>query len=208
MKRREAIRNLSLGIGYVVSAPVVMRVLESCSEPKSDWKGVFLDEKLVPITEHLVDIILPSSDIPGGLDLNLPQFVDKMCADVLSSYDKKLVLKGGTLFADQVYSATGEDASEANRKQVEKVFKSYFDLNPSDTKAVLEQQKKDAEEINEDELESFELYKFLFTIREFALLGYFTSEKIGKEYLVFDPIPSGYKPCIPLSDVGNAWTIG
>jgi hypothetical protein len=72
----------------------------------------------------------------------------------------------------------------------------------------LEQQKKDAEEINEDELESFELYKFLFMIREFALLGYFTSEKIGKEYLVFDPIPAGYKPCIPLSDVGNAWTIG
>ena len=208
MKRREAIRNLSLGIGYVVSAPVVMSVLESCSEPTPDWKGVFLDEKLVPITVHLVDIILPSSDIPGGLDLNLPQFVDKMCADVLSSSDKKLVLKGGALFANKMNSATGEDASEANREAVEKVFKSYFDLDPSDTKAVLEQQKKDAAEINEDEQDSFKLYKFLFTIREFALLGYFTSEKIGKDYLVFDPIPAGYKPCIPLSDVGNAWTIG
>ena len=200
MKRREAIRNLSLGIGYVVSAPVVMRVLESCSEPTSDWKGVFLDEKLAPLTVHLVDIILPSTDIPGGLDLNLPQFIDKMCADTLSSSDKKLVLNGGGLFANKVY--------EVNREDVEKVFKTFFDLDPSDTKKVLEQQKKDLSEINSDERESFELYKFFFTIREFALLGYFTSEKIGKDYLVFDPIPAGYKPCIPLSDVGNAWTIG
>ena len=59
-----------------------------------------------------------------------------------------------------------------------------------------------------EEKDRFAIYKFLFTIREFALLGYFTSEKIGKEYLVFDPIPGGYKPCIPLSEVGNAWTIG
>jgi hypothetical protein len=44
-------------------------------------------------------------------------------------------------------------------------------------------------------------------VREFALLGYYSSEQIGKEVLVFDPIPGGYKPCIPLSEVGNAWTI-
>ena len=60
----------------------------------------------------------------------------------------------------------------------------------------------------EKEAETYALYKCLFSIREFALLGYFTSENIGTEVLNFDPIPGGYKPCIPVSEVGNAWTIG
>ena len=88
------------------------------------------------------------------------------------------------------------------------VFKTYFDLPEVQKKAILNEQKKGAEEITAEEKDSFALYKFLFTVREFALLGYFTSERIGKDILVFDPIPGGYKPCIPVSDVGNAWTIG
>ena len=40
MKRREAIKNLSLGIGYVVSAPAVLGILESCSggESAPSWE--------------------------------------------------------------------------------------------------------------------------------------------------------------------------
>jgi hypothetical protein len=68
-------------------------------------------------------------------------------------------------------------------------------------------QAKGAAGLAGEELERYHLCRFLFVVREFALLGFFTSERIGKEVLVFDPIPGGYKPCIPLSEVGNAWTI-
>ena len=99
MKRREAIKNLSLGIGYVVSAPAVLGILESCSKPEPGWEADFLSEELKPIVDRLVDIILPSSDIPGGLELNLPQFVDKMCADILVNKERVVVLNGGAFFA-------------------------------------------------------------------------------------------------------------
>ena len=208
MKRREAIKNLSLGIGYVVSAPAVLGILESCSKSEPGWEAVFLDEELKPVVSHLVDIILPTSESPGGLDLDLPQFVDKMCSDILTKKDQEWVSRGGSLFAERVASHTGGGASRASRKEVLDIFKTYFDLPSEERKTVMDNQKKVDEEIPEAEKDSFALYKFLFTIREFALLGYFTSERIGKDFLVFDPIPGGYKPCIPLSEVGNAWTIG
>ena len=208
MKRREAIKNLTLGIGYVVGTPAVLGILESCSKSEPGWEAAFFGEELKPLVSHLVDIILPSSDSPGGLDLNLPQFVDKMCADILTEKDRERVLEGGSLFAERVVSHAGGDVNALRRQEVLDVFKVYFDLPAEDKSLVMDNQSKEVEQIPEEEKDSFALYKFLFSVREFALLGYFTSERIGKDFLVFDPIPGGYKPCIPLSDVGNAWTIG
>ena len=88
MKRREAIKDLSLGIGYVVSAPAVLGILESCSNPEPSWTADFLCDELKPMVIHLVDIFLPSSDIPCGVELNLPQFIVKMCADILVKKDQ------------------------------------------------------------------------------------------------------------------------
>ena len=48
---------------------------------------------------------------------------------------------------------------------------------------------------------------FFHQIKELTLLGYFTSEEIGKNVTHYDPIPGKYQGCIPLADVGNkAWT--
>jgi len=131
-----------------------------------------------------------------------------MCADILVKTDREWVLRGGAFFAERVASHAGGDAKRATRQEVLDVFKSYFDLPEAEKEAILYKQQKGVEDIPDEEKDSFALYKFLFTVREFALLGYFTSERIGKDFLVFDPIPGGYKPCIPLREVGNAWTIG
>lgn len=208
MKRREAIKNLSLGIGYVVSAPAVLGMLESCSTSERVWEPLFLDEEIKPLVSHLVDIILPSSESPGGLDLDLARFVDKMCFDILTKKDQEWVSRGGSIFSEQVAVQAGGTGINPSRQVALDVFKTYFDLPEEEKRTVMDKQRKGAEEIAVEEKDSFALYKFLFTVREFALLGYFTSERIGKDFLVFDPVPGGYKPCIPLSDVGNAWTIG
>jgi len=39
------------------------------------------------------------------------------------------------------------------------------------------------------------------------LFGYYTSEKVGEEILSYDPVPGVFQGCIPLSDVGNAWSL-
>ncbi len=209
MKRREAIRNLSLGIGYVVSAPAVLGVLQSCSgrESSPQWEAVFFNEDQQHLSTHLVDIILPSSEIPGGLDLNLPQFVDRMCSDLLTETDKQWFQRGSQLFAGDLLESSGKEVSHSGKKDVLKVFEKHFKVPEGRKQEILRRQAIGAMDLSEAEQDSYALYRFLFVVREFALLGYFTSEEIGKEVLVFDPIPGGFRPCIPLSEVGNAWTI-
>ena len=209
MRRREAIKNLSLGIGYVVSVPAVLSVLESCArqEPGPQWETVFFDEDQRHMVSHLVDIILPSGNLPGGLDLNLPQFVDKMCADLLTEADQEWFQQGSRVFGSELLERGGKEINGAGRNEVLKIFEKHFKVSRERQQEIKQQQELGAEGLSEEVQASYALYKFLFVVREFSLLGYFSSEQIGKEVLVFDPIPGGYRPCIPLSEVGNAWTI-
>ena len=207
MNRREALKGLSLSIGYIVSTPLVLSALESCTQPKISWSAVFFDSNEQTLVSHLVDIVLPTSDIPGGLDLNLPEFADMMCNDVLNDQDQDLFHKGAKLFAEKVIAPSKGSVENATRSKTEQVFKSYFDLNEEESNRVLKRQSTDFISVKEGEKEDYLIYKFLFTVRSFALLGYFTSEKIGTEVLNFDPIPGLWQPCIPVEDVGNAWTI-
>ena len=46
---------------------------------------------------------------------------------------------------------------------------------------------------------------FFRRLKELTLLGYYTSQKVGKEILSFDPLPGGFTACMPLAEVGHAW---
>lgn len=204
MKRRDAIKNISLAIGYTVSVPMAMEVLNACSKPQNAWNAGFLtgEEALL---DALVDLILPPSETPGGLELNLPAFVDKMCKDLLTQEDQDLVSSGAKKFLAQLDA--GEGGSGQFADQVSALFKKFFDLEDAEKWKVMQSQRKPLEEIQEGDEANYQIYKFLLAVRSFSLLGYFSAEQIGKEVLVFDPIPGGYQPCIPLEEVGNAWTI-
>ena len=48
---------------------------------------------------------------------------------------------------------------------------------------------------------------FFRLIRSATVLGYFTSEPIGKNVLHYDPVPGRYDSCIPIDEVGRRnWT--
>ncbi len=149
MKRREAIKNLSLGIGYIVSAPAVLGVLESCSKRTApDWQSVFLNDRQKHLVNHLVDIILPASDIPGGLDLNLPEFIDKMCADLLTESDKEAFGKGSELFAADIRTELGKEVIQSDRKEVLTIFERYFKVEDAEKARVMNLQAKGASAIS------------------------------------------------------------
>ena len=49
--------------------------------------------------------------------------------------------------------------------------------------------------------------RFFPLLREYTLLGYFTSERVGREVLHYDPVPGRWAPCVPLAEVGDRlWT--
>lgn len=207
MNRREIIKGLALSFGYAVAAPTVVSVLESCSTKSETWQAVYFSKKEQHFVIYLVDIILPRTDIPGGLDVNLPQFIDMMSQDMFPPEEKNMFKEGSEIFAGRFNEKFAKDISESSKDEIAELFALYFDLEDEEQAKVRSMQSKTIEEIAEEERDSYKMYKFLFNIRSLALFGYFTSEKVGKEVLNFDPIPGRYVPCVPVSEIGNAWTI-
>ncbi|WP_235296342.1 gluconate 2-dehydrogenase subunit 3 family protein [Portibacter marinus] len=48
---------------------------------------------------------------------------------------------------------------------------------------------------------------FMKAVHEQSIIGFCTSERGMKEVLVFKPIPSEQKGCVPLEEVGGIWAI-
>ena len=48
---------------------------------------------------------------------------------------------------------------------------------------------------------------FFHQIKELTVVGYFTSEIVGRTVLHYDPVPGRFQGCVPISEVGNVlWT--
>lgn len=207
MDRRSALKNLSLTIGYAVSAPTLLNMLSSCTADIVSWEPVFFTKDEQQVVIHLVDIMMPSSKIPGGLDVNVPQFIDKMYKDVETESKQSQFRAGALIFADKFELMFGKNILKGNKDEVSKLFASYFDLSKAEQSHVIQDQKKLLIDISVKEKNTYLIYKFLFSIRAYSLYGYFTSEKVGKEVLNYDPVPGVYKGCVPLEEIGNSWSL-
>ena len=197
MNRRDTIKGLALSFGYVVAAPTVLSALESCTTTNETWPAVYFSKEEQHVVTHLVDIILPATETPGGLDVNLPQFIDMMSQDIFPPEEKDMFKEGSEIFSVRFKEKFGKDISVSSRDEIAELFAVYFDLDTKEQEMVRSLQSKPIEEVTAEELDNYKMYKFLFNIRSLALFGYFTSEKVGKEVLNFDPIPGKYVPCVP-----------
>jgi len=207
MNRRTALKNLTLSLGYVVSAPMIFNVLSSCKSDVVTWKSVFLSEGEKHMVTHLVDIIIPASNIPGGLDVNIPEFLDRMYLDVETKLKKNQFQKGAAIFAESFQKKTGKDILKGSKEEILTLFEMYFKLPEEKQEEIIENQRVKESKITASEKSNYLLYKFLFSVRYYSLFGYFSSEKVGKEVLNYDPVPGVYHGCVPLDEIGNAWSL-
>ncbi len=205
MDRRTALKNITMGLGYTVATPTILNVLASCNAEKETWTPLFFSKEEKHIVTHLVDVILPTSDTPGALDVNIPQFIDMMYHDIEKTQNQELFKQGANIFIQKF----GSPVLEGKKEDFEKSLASYFNIPEEETKNILRDQRRPVEKINTSEKENYALYKFLISVRSYTLLGYFTSEKVGKEVLIYDPIPGSYQACIPVEEAtnGRAWTL-
>ncbi|MFD1316039.1 gluconate 2-dehydrogenase subunit 3 family protein [Namhaeicola litoreus] len=207
MDRRTALKNITLGLGYVATTSSMLSVLNSCKEQNPAWKASFLTPDEQSMVSHLVDIILPKDDLPGALDVNVPQFIDKMLDAVETKENQQLFRSGGEIFGQLLENKAGKKKSNANRTDIESIFKELFTINEVEQERIKSLTNKKVAEVAETDKENYLLYSFLMKIRYYTLFGYYTSEKVGEEILSYDPVPGVFQGCIPLSDVGNAWSL-
>jgi len=213
MNRRNALKKMSLALGYTLAAPTLFSTLYSCTSEPETWQPLFFTKSKKHVVTQLADIIVPRSEIVGAIDLNIPQFIDKMYADVASEEAIDIFKKGSDLFEKSFVERFNEDPTSGSKEEYNELLDTYFRISDESQGKIFQLTKLDEQEVidqyglNSKNHDAYLIYKFLLSVRYHSLYGFYTSEKIGEEVLSYDPIPGIYMGCIPLSEVGNAWSL-
>ncbi|MDA0708307.1 MAG: gluconate 2-dehydrogenase subunit 3 family protein [Proteobacteria bacterium] len=197
MDRRSALKKAGVLAGSAVAIPSLFSLLQSCKdENRLDWQPLFFTETEAKTISVLVDTILPRTDTPGALDVKSDMFIDKVIA---KTYDEEAQKKMRSEIA-------------AFNSDCEKNFGGTFnELNASDREKVLQAAEKNSGKFSPGvwgtAVGKQEPIGFYRSIKSMAIWAYFSSEEIGKNVLAYDPVPGTFEPCIPVSEVGNRWSL-
>jgi gluconate 2-dehydrogenase gamma chain len=182
--RREVIRRTALMLGIAATPSLLTNVLQAqAAVAGATGRPAYLEPKAFATAAAMAERILPKTDTPGAADVGVPAFLDLMFGKYLTDEEKRQFM---TVIVQ--VEAGSRAAGQA----------SFADLPAAQQDAVLT---KIAVASQDQEKSPFGLFK------ELTLLGYFSSEPIGKNVLHYDPIPGRFDGCIPLAEVGNtSWT--
>jgi len=197
MNRRNALRRTALLAGSAVAAPTLLSLLQSCKEQKRvDWIPQFLNQDQAVFLASFVDTILPRTETPGALDMKVDIFMDLMYAKAYDEgsqqYVKTEIDKFNSVCKDEFGSVFADLSAEDKTTVLKKAEAETAKFNPGVWGTAVGEQKPVA---------------FYRQLKSMSLWAYFSSEEVGKNILSYDPIPGEYLGCIPLSDVGNTWSL-
>jgi len=190
MNRRDALKNTLLAMGYSLTVPSLISIFNSCSSNNSiTWKPLFLSGEQATVIAELAETILPKTETPGAKDLNIDRFIDKMLHQVFSPEEQQLFIKGLADFEKQSKELNGKtfaDSSPEERKKLLTKMEQETEKTPPSVWGI--NLKKDAGPL-----------PFYRQAKSLTLLGYFTSQEIGKKVLVYDPVPGPFVADVPVT---------
>ena len=199
LNRRDILRRISYLAGGVVVAPSVLGLMHSCTpDNQLDWTPAYFTDEEARFVTSYVDTLLPTTDTPGGLDVGVDRFIDKVMAATTPKGDEPSPMQAGILeFDDNARSQFGKVFWELEQDQRGQLF-SEAEKSPRYQPAVWGTAVGEQPPIG-----------FYRSLKSMALWGYLSSEQVGTEVLNYDPIPGGYDGDIPLSSVegGRAWSL-
>ena len=90
MNRRIAIKRIGLSFGSISLSTGVISMIKSCQSPNADLK--FFSSNQISFLDRVLEIILPETETPGALSLNLSKFVDSYVSENIRSEDQKYLI--------------------------------------------------------------------------------------------------------------------
>jgi gluconate 2-dehydrogenase gamma chain len=179
ISRREAIRRAALLAGVVLS-PDWLAVVE---RGRTAAQALHLTPAEGTLAGAIADRIIPRTDTPGAADVGVPAFIDLLYGEFMTPGERQMLTTG---LAEVEAAATSTHGA------------SFATLTADRQDAMLRGIAR-AEEGREQ--------GFFRLIRSATVLGYFTSEQVGKNVLHYDPVPGRYDGCVPIEQVGRRnWT--
>ena len=179
ISRREAIRRAALLAGVALS-PAWLGLVDRA---RAAAQTAYLSPAHIGVAGAIADRILPRTDTPGAIDVGVPAFIDLLYGEFMTPAERQMLTSG----LDQV-EAAGKAAGSAT----------FRALAAERQDGVLREIAR-AEEGRDQ--------GFFRLIRSATILGYFTSEQVGRNVLHYEPVPGRYEACIPIDQVGRRnWT--
>ena len=197
MDRRKALKGLGLSVGYIVATPTLVNMLQSCKTDAAEWSPSFFTTNEGKIIKSLIDLMLPKTeDLPGALDVNVPEFLDHYVSKIYTEKRQKS-------FKNDI-NAIMVELNVSNTSTIELKMEDYDLLLAKYLKASEPELKKF--ESNEAETQ---VLNSLRGLRSTAIWAYKTSEQIGETVLAYDPVPGKQLGCISLQEAtgGKSWSL-
>ena len=190
MKRRKAIKSAAAMMAVALSAGTISSIVSGCQvDTTEDWSPQFLSAEEVKLVSHVTERILPRTDSPGANDVLVHRFIDNAVKLNFTAEEQKQFVSGLAIFDDKC------------REIFDKIF---IKCSPDNQDIVLTAISAEASEFKSNAPGPEHIFPLL---KGMAIMGYFTSEKVAREVLVYDPIPGEYTGCIEYSEVNGTWAL-
>ncbi|MEO2267446.1 hypothetical protein V1358_09055 [Pseudoalteromonas sp. YIC-656] len=164
MNRREALKAISILIGGAITPSAHARLFTQQSDTPLGYE--VLNKAQIALVVQMSDLILALDEHQKPI-FNLVAFVDLMLAHTVALEERTVCLQGGDLIiAKSNHACTLED-----------ILRALFDIDARQLQHILAVQELPLPEVEEAHKKSYLMYKFIFTVREFLLLGYFTAQQ-------------------------------
>ena len=184
-------------MGYSLSGVVFGGMLEGCKiDTNDDWSPQFFSRKQAIGIAEIAEHILPKTDIPGAKDIFVDRFIDSFIANCFTTAQKKEFIDGLEAFQRFANSVGGANFEACSQDEKDEILRHQEALPNTPARSVWGRSVSEAGEV-----------PFYRKLKGLCLFGYFSSETIGKNVLNYDPVPGKFLGCVPLAEIGNAWTL-
>jgi hypothetical protein len=182
MKRRDALKNLGLAAGFAITAPSIFSLLQSCTSAPN-WMPTYFSEDEKEVVVNLVDIILPKTGgIPSATEVNVPQFIDRYITEVLNAEDQEAIRISFTEIIATLKPTVETDIRDVTTEQ----YKALLDAH------LLVKGDIDTDRLANPEALQPTKNEFLNHLKYLTIMAFVSSEEIGENVLMYDPVPTAY----------------
>ncbi len=165
LQRRHVIKCLTALLGVAITPVAATQLFDKTDDSHFQ---VLKETAHRDVVSQMQAVIL-ELEANEQLYFNLVAFTDLMLANTLSVNERAECLKGAELIVEGTLS----------QAQLADKLKGLFSISLQQQRRIIAQQALPLSEVSVDKHDEYLIYKCIFTVREFLLLGYFTSEKIA-----------------------------
>jgi len=183
--RRTALKQMALLCGITLSAQSLDLLAATVKGTMPHVTKFFTPDQL-QMTGEIADLIIPTTDTPGALAVNVHGFLDSYLAECVTQEKQKQFLDG---------------LQKINRVAEDKFHKTFLACTYKQHIQLLTAIEKSELGFTATDKEFFKYFKSL------TLFGYYTSEVGATKELAYLPVPGGYQGNFAFAKIGKAWSL-